>query len=167
MDLLLPFHSRLVWHLEWPYGVELPTNLQGKTAVVNLHGDLKQEFEMTTKQATIFKMMIFLRIYAFLAKATSFYVKTPLHAYTVDFWRKRMYLQGFGGRRTQAKHNHLHLKIQKHQSIQNVHLGQVFLMTQTLAFGSSFPYPDLWLRDSNLKPIRHYVQARLQSPCSP
>ena len=113
MDFLLPFHSRLVWHLEWPYGVELPTNLQGKTPVVNLHGDLKQEFEMTTKHATIFKVMIFLRIYAFLAKATSFYVKTLLHAYTVDFWRKRMYLQGFRGRRKQATHNHQHLTMRK------------------------------------------------------
>jgi len=68
---------------------------------------------MTKKQATIFKVMIFLRIYAFLAKATSFYVKTLLHAYTVDFWRKRMYLQGFGGRRKQATHNHQHLTMRK------------------------------------------------------
>ena len=71
--------------------------------------------------------MTFLRIYAFLAKATSFYVKTLLLAYTVDFWKKRMYLQGFGGRRTQAKHNHPHLERRKQQSIQNVCLGQVFL----------------------------------------
>ena len=113
MDLLLPFHSRLVWHLKWPYGVVLPTNLQGKATVVNLHDDLEHKFGMTRKQATIFKVMIFLQIYAFLATATSFYFKALLHTFTVDFWWKNMHLQGFGGWRTQAKHRHWHLTMQK------------------------------------------------------
>ena len=121
----------------------LPTNLQGKAMVVNLHGDLEHKFGMTRKQATIFKVMIFLQIYAFLATATSFYFKALLHAYTVDFWWKNMHLQGFGGRRKQATHNHQHLTMRKTLSHTKRCLGQVFLMTQTLAFGSSFPDPDL------------------------
>ena len=81
-------------------------NLQGKATVVNLHDDLEHKFGMTRKQATIFKVMTFLQIYAFLATATSFYFKALLHAYTVDFWWKK-------GRQTQAKHNHWHLTMQK------------------------------------------------------